>query len=165
MRYRKKNCQNVGNIGPNFLIATPIDAWRLAQFGADSNTPSIAGNAATPAGDGVSNLMKYALGLDPHAVANSTSLPAVPTENGHLSLTFKRPVGVSDATYIVEVSDDLLTWNVGSSYSANGTVPSNSYTTEVLNSTANGIQTITVQDNASSPGAARRFIRLKVTNP
>ena len=72
---------------------------------------------------------------------------------------------MTDVTYQVEVSGDLVNWDAGSRYSASGNVPSNANTTEVSNSTANGIQTIKVRDNATNASSPRRFIRLKVTNP
>ena len=64
------------------ILDQPIDAWRLSQFGANANTPSIAGNGANPTGDGVTNLMKYALGLNPLAITTETSLPLVQMEGG-----------------------------------------------------------------------------------
>ena len=148
------------------IFDQPIDAWRFNQFGVDANTPSIAGNEANPTGDGVTNLMKYALGLNPLTIATGTSLPVVQMEGGdYLTISFSRPVSVIDVTYQIEVSGDLVNWSPGSSYSASGDVPSNANTTEVSNSTASGIQTIKVRDNATSASSSRRFIRLKVTNP
>jgi poly(3-hydroxybutyrate) depolymerase len=43
----------------------PIEAWRLAHFGASALNPDVAGDAADPDGDGVNNLLEYTNGTDP----------------------------------------------------------------------------------------------------
>jgi hypothetical protein len=58
-------------------------------------------------GDGVSLLMAYALGLDPHANLSSR-LPAPVLTNRYLSLTF--PAAANGITYTVETSTDLQHW-------------------------------------------------------
>jgi poly(3-hydroxybutyrate) depolymerase len=43
----------------------PIEAWRVAHFGASALNPDIAGDVADPDGDGVNNLLEYTSGTDP----------------------------------------------------------------------------------------------------
>jgi hypothetical protein len=43
----------------------PIEAWRIAHFGASALNPDIAGDVADPDGDGVNNLLEYTSGTDP----------------------------------------------------------------------------------------------------
>ncbi|HTL72982.1 MAG TPA: FAD-dependent oxidoreductase [bacterium] len=90
---------------------TPINNWRWQYFGINATNPAVAGDAACPTGDGVSNLMKYALGLNPtQAVTASLTAPILST-NGFFQLCYTRPdPPPTDIIYQVEVSDDLLTW-------------------------------------------------------
>ena len=147
------------------IVDNPIDGWRFANFGANANTLSIAGDSANPAGDGIPNLMKYALGLNP-LIASRTGLPTLSWTSGYVTLTFSRPTSATDITYIVEVSGGLLgAWATGSSYSISGDVPSNANTTQVSRTTNGGIETIVVRDNTLMNSATKRFIRLRVTQP
>ena len=84
-------------------------AWTLSKFGGNAANPLIAGPSASPAGDGMSNLLKYAFGLDPYVVAGG-SAPVVGLSGGLLTLTYTR-VAVSDLTYTVEWSSDLANWS------------------------------------------------------
>ena len=43
----------------------PLEAWRLAHFGASQTNADIAGDTADPDGDGVNNLLEYTNGTDP----------------------------------------------------------------------------------------------------
>ena len=129
------------------IVDDPIDTWRFANFGANANTPSIAGDTANPAGDGIANLMKYALGINP-LIPTRTGLPTFAPTSGYDTLTFSRPTSATDITYIVEVSGGLLgAWATGSSYSISGDVPSNANTTQVSRTTNGSIETIVVRDN------------------
>jgi len=139
----------------NVTPLTPLQLWRQTKFGTTDPNDPVAGDMAIPKHDGVANLMKYALGLDPTKVANS-GLPAPGTSNDHLNLTFNRQQIASDITYRVEGSDDLATW------------------TELWNSTTvpygggnNASQQVTVTDSTSMSAAPnhKRFMRLKVTRP
>jgi poly(3-hydroxybutyrate) depolymerase len=47
--------------------AISVQAWRSAHFGASAIDPDVAGDAADPDGDGVSNFLEYANGTDPLA--------------------------------------------------------------------------------------------------
>lgn len=91
------------------LAGTPFELWQLARFGADATDPLIAGEAATPAHDGISNRLKYALGLDPFA-DSVESLPALTLNGGVLSLTYNRVLAATDILYTVEWTSDLITW-------------------------------------------------------
>jgi len=147
------------------IVDNPIDGWRFANFGANANTPSIAGDLANPSGDGIKNLLKYALGLNP-LIPTSTGLPTVSKSGGYLTITFSRPTTATDVSYLIEVAGDLSgSWATGSTYSSSGTIPTNANTTEVSNTTSGGINTIVVRDNTAITSATQRFIRLQVTRP
>ena len=89
------------------LVVSPaaFDTWQLSNFtDAEIASPSVSGPDATPAHDGISNLMKYALGL----TAKSPSSTGIITgySGGNLSLTYKRPSSRTDLLYSVEATDN-----------------------------------------------------------
>jgi pectate lyase len=87
-----------------------FQSWQQANFTAGQLAdPSISGPGAAPAGDGVANFIKYALGLPPF-VAVTNSLVGFQLENGEGVLSYVRPADVSDVIYQVQVSTDLLNW-------------------------------------------------------
>jgi hypothetical protein len=101
----------IGNTLTNIVDPpTAFEAWQINKFGVDAGNPLIAGTAATPAGDGVCNLLKYAFGLDPLVVV-AGGMPVMGLGGGTLSLTYTKVVAATDLVYTVEWSDDLGTWS------------------------------------------------------
>lgn len=145
----------------DFAIAPAHDAWKQSRFGTNAGNTALAGDEADPDGNGVGNLMEYALGT-PATGGTGTPLPVSSVWQNHLLLTFTRPTTATDLTYTVQVSDDLVHWQNGSSYSAYGDVPANAETTQLSRSTSGGIETISILDNTITT-APRRFMRLAVT--
>ncbi len=87
-------------------------AWVTQQFpsSAERDDPAVAGAHADPSGQGVSNLLRYALGLgrhDPPALA----LPVLTRGTGTLGFRFPFDPGLTDLTYRVEASTDLEDWS------------------------------------------------------
>jgi hypothetical protein len=141
-------------------IPTSFSTWSSANFSQqDQNDPNVSGETATPAGDGIPNLMKYALNLA--LMSNGVAgLPLLGTVaiNGtnYLTLTYTQSVLESDIGYTVEVSNDLQHWNSGAGYTS---VISNS-------PNPNGLtETIVVQDVNPVGDANSEFMRLKVNGP
>jgi hypothetical protein len=95
---------------------TPLQVWRDDHFGNPSNVGAGA-DGATPAGDNVANLIKYALGLDPFEPATAAQLPVGSLEaigeNTYPVLNVERTATAPDVQYQVEVSNDLNTWRSG----------------------------------------------------
>ncbi len=149
----------------------PVDAWRFAHFGPNANDPAVAGDTAAPAGDGIANLTKYVLGLDPNANASATS--ALPVAGSiqvsgqtYLTLTFGRDTSVTDATCVIEQSTDLQSWNTGCSYNAAGSVSSTAFTVETARiPAAPGRESITVRDVNPTTSGAQSLLRLRATRP
>jgi glucuronoarabinoxylan endo-1,4-beta-xylanase len=80
--------------------------WAQNEFSpTELNNPSISGLSAIAAGDGLTNLMKYALGLPPKApsIADTT----VTRTPSLLQFTFQRPSNRPDLLYSVEYSTTL----------------------------------------------------------
>ncbi len=68
--------------------------------------------AANPARDGLPNLLKYALGMDPlQSGPSSGSLPSVVWNEGHATFHYHHDTRLSDVAYRVEWSTDLETWH------------------------------------------------------
>jgi hypothetical protein len=59
----------------------------------------------------MTNLMKYALGLDPKAPTSGPGV-VVSQSGAACALTYQRPANRPDLVYSVEVSTDLSTWAV-----------------------------------------------------
>ena len=137
--------------------ATPYSTWQNNHFtAAQLADPAVSGDLADPNGDGIVNLLEYALNLDP-LTANRAGLPvaAPATLNGttNLTLTYTRVKAATDLAYVVEVSADLVTWNSGSAYTADVSVIDQGTTQQVATRDLTAI-------SAVNP---RRFIRLRVT--
>ncbi|NQX01340.1 hypothetical protein HQ447_11840, partial [bacterium] len=103
------------SIVDDFLDESPhYAAWSLRQFSTtDLTDSSISGPAASPAGDGVSNLLKYAFGLDAKLPAAPGFLPWVAPVTGDAPVfRHEERAGASDIFYQVEASTDLVSWNI-----------------------------------------------------
>lgn len=114
--------------------------------------------------DGIKNLTEFALGLDPQVssraqlIADASSitqlgLPRI-TRVGtgiqqRLRVEYARRIGDSSLSYIVQFSNDLITWNnatqSASVLSSNGTM-----------------QAVAVEDVTSNPVKMRRFARVRI---
>jgi len=92
------------------VSATGFALWQSDHFTASELVdPAVSGPNADPDGDGLPNLLEYALGLEPWG-PGTTGLPTISLNAMNLVLTYTRPVSVTDVTYAVEVSTDLTTW-------------------------------------------------------
>jgi hypothetical protein len=137
-------------------VLTPLQQWRNDLFGNPSNVGAGA-NAACPAGDGVPNLTKYALGLDPFTPVSADELASAGIlqllGQNYLTLNVSRAADPPDVSYLAEVSSDLQTWNSGLS---NTTTISNTATQLII------------RDNAQLGSGSNQFMRLlflPVSNP
>lgn len=141
---------------------TRLERWREAHFGSYDNSGDGADSAA-PWGDGVANLLKYALNLDPTApdasvmtVTGTKGLPLAGLDAaGRLTFTFvRRSVGTRPGiTYTVQFSDDLVAWT------------SNPSATETATPIDAEFDRVVVADSVAAGAVRRRFVRLLVTTP
>jgi len=143
------------------MVLTPYAVWQNQYFTpAQLADPAISGDMASPAKDGITNLMKYALNLNP-LTAVVSGLPVQGTtvdgsNHTYLTLSYTQVIAATDITYSAQVSSDLQTWNSGPGYTLllSGSNNPDGTTTTVV------IQDLTPQDSAP-----KRFIRLQVTKP
>jgi hypothetical protein len=123
----------------------PINNWRRANFTALQLTnAAISGDAADPANDGLPNLVKYALGLNPNSADAAPFIPA--TSNGVFSVTFPQSTAAADVSLAFAWSTNLVDWISGA------TVFSVLNVTDQLTN-----QIITIGGQAGSPAGFIRF--------
>jgi alpha-tubulin suppressor-like RCC1 family protein len=127
---------------------THLEQWRFANFGSYDSVNSGA-DSADPDGDGLSNLMEYALGLSPN---NSGVIPAALSLSGaNLEYTYTRSTAAKDngVTYQIEWSD---------------TLEAGSWSTETvaqqITSTEGALESVKASVPAGTGG--KRFLRLRV---
>ena len=135
---------------------TPYQQWLVAN-GLPSDGTGSGAKTASPLGDGVSNEMKYALGLSLSTrgyggrVTHGTT-----TVSGskYLTLTYIRPEPApSGVSYAVEVGSNLTSWN-------------STETAQVSSTVAGGLRTTVVRDTRPMSAAnPKRFICLEATVP
>jgi kumamolisin len=143
---------DVANLAQTF-DASPFQQWLSAHGYATTTADS-----ATPDGDGIALLLKYATGMTPGSP--SAAGPALLGNAGNfLTLSFNRtnPAAVN---YIVEASSDLATWST----IANLAFGASTWTgPATVSETGAGPVAVTVTDNVAYNPTTPRFLRLRVT--
>jgi hypothetical protein len=136
-----------------FIGDLPINVWRVQYFGPNAVNLSMAGDGVSPAGDGVPNIIKYALGLDPtRPVQNPPCTFGIDT-NGFFTLTYTRPDPLPpDVIYQAVTFDDLAAWCTNGFC---GSAPA------ILLNT-NGTATVTIETSFKVTARAKQFLNLRV---
>ena len=137
--------------------------WKEQHFDQTGNTGDAADDA-NPAGDGIPNLVKFALGLDPNTDYRGN--PEAPRmqitrigEEDFLTFSFTQDPDATGVNIRIEGKDSLTdpTWEI-----LDPMVPANQL--EVLEDhPRQGVNTIKVKDSKSNPG--KRFLRMKAERP
>jgi hypothetical protein len=133
------------------VVRTHQELWRFANFGSYASDASAA-DSADPDGDGLSNLIEYALGTGPNS---SGVMPASLALNGaNLEYTYTRSTAAKDngVTYQIEWGDTLQAVN---------------WSTETVNQQITSTQGALETVKASVPkgNGGKRFLRLRVSAP
>ncbi|MBX7209530.1 MAG: putative Ig domain-containing protein [Verrucomicrobiaceae bacterium] len=134
-----------------YVQPTPTTQWRTTYFNSTQLAdPNISGPTADPDADGLKNLLEYALGLTPGTADTLSTRVTHDLVNisgsNYLRLSITRNPAATDITLTVEVSSDLTTWT------AVPTVIETNTSTSLI-----------VRDIVPMTSAAKRFMRLKVT--
>ena len=132
----------------DFGVAGTFVHWLGSVFTPEQLAdPSISSPMATPANDGITNLMKYALALDPFA-CGSSDLPTPGEDAGYLTLTFRQNKLAYDIDFSVEVCSEMGGWNTAGA--------------EVSRTDGGDHWIVTVRDSVPITDSDKRFMRLKV---
>ncbi|MBC7927404.1 MAG: fibronectin type III domain-containing protein [Bryobacteraceae bacterium] len=140
------------------IADSPFDAWRFENFSeAERSDPVRSGPTGDANGNGLSNLLDYALLTEAQATA-SLAAPVVSTggfgSQRFLQLAYRRNHAASDLEFVVELADplDQNAWASGDDL------------TTVVSTTDNGdgSDTVVVRENRTIGSNDSRFLRLKV---
>ncbi len=123
---------------------TPSESWRYRYFGSADDSGAGADNAIA-SGDGLPNLLKYALGLDPRTPALSGVTAGL--VSGRLQISVPKNPAATDVLFSAEITADLSVLTSWSS--ADAVIDTNSATLF----------------QAHDGGDGGRFIRLKISRP
>jgi hypothetical protein len=132
----------------------PLNAWRQKWFGSNAGNGAVAGDNANPSRDGVCNLMKYALGLNPNEAVTAPLYVYGRDTNGCFAFSYTRPDPPPvDIVYQVVACENLMEWSTNSRSVLASSI--------VLNS--NGTATVTSVGPAPIPQSRQGFLGLKVS--
>ncbi|MCX6865917.1 MAG: hypothetical protein NTV46_06800, partial [Verrucomicrobia bacterium] len=130
------------------LRAGAFANWLASYFSpAELANPLLGDPDSTPAGDGLTNLLKYALGLAPRTPA--TTGITLAKSGGNWLFTYRRPASRADLIYSVEVTPTLS--------------PAAWTSTNVTHTRIATGSTETWQASYPASGARTTFLRLRVT--
>ena len=138
---------------PVELDMTPVATWRQTHFGTAANSGNAADNS-DPDGDGLVNLVEYAVNSDPNTVNSSPLSYGIIGE--HLTITFQRPhPAPAEITYLFEVANDLSgPWQTGPAV-----------TTQTVTDNHDGTETVVVTDNAPIGNLTAHYLRVRISEP
>jgi len=108
------NAAGTATSGPATLVVRDaFTSWCTHHFNTtELANPAISGANADPDGDGLSNLLEYALGCSPcQSKSGPASLPALQQTAGEWIFTFQRPASAPGIAYTVQQSSDLQNWS------------------------------------------------------
>lgn len=132
---------------PSDSVSVTVTQNYAAWVVASGLTGDAAAVLADPDGDGIPNLVEFALGLAA-TQAGASGLPALTAEGGALVFRFTRPKYLTGITYTVQTSPDLVDW------------------TSTLTPTVESTTALTETLTAALPTTGTRFFaRLQVTLP
>jgi len=160
---------NLGQVSTSTvsIIEDAWDTWLYNNFGANANNPSFASPMACPAGDGITNLAKYAMGINPMSITPA-AVPASTISRNHMELNFQRGVGATDVTLVVDATDTLggswaplMTYTPGGGWVAN-TAGATVYELPAAGTPPYQYVPVTVDDPVQIAPGVTRFLRLRI---
>ena len=139
------------------------DQWKSQVFTVpEVQNAQVSGELADPDKDGINNLLEYAMNGAPQT-ANPTLMPTPGRSSGALTLQFKRRREALDLDYVVEVSNDLVTWSSGfANVWITDAVPTDTVTVSANQILQVVAETVTATSQVSAGAGSKQFMRLKV---
>lgn len=136
--------------------------WKTAAGFSESDlaSPAISGEAADPDGDGLTNLMEYALGGSPKIADSATVAPVVDSNGSQIQIAFRCDDTRQDLTYTVQSSSDLApnSWtDIARSTGGGPVAPISGLST--VTDTGSGARMVIV--GATLPAGGKLFLRVK----
>jgi 3D (Asp-Asp-Asp) domain-containing protein len=152
--------RNAATLSLPLAPVPPWTSWRQLKFGMESTNESIAGFSADPDGDGILNLMEYALGGAP-LLAETGILPTIQKTNNQTEFVFRRNPNHTDLRMTVQTASNLNGPWMDAAVSTGGAafvalIPS------VSQSEDNGVPERLVSIVEDVAEMTRRFMRLRV---
>lgn len=133
---------------------TPYGTWQTNHFTvAELAAELITGDHDDPDGDGIANLLEYAMGLDPRS-AGTAGVPVGGLWNQFLTLNYRQNKQATDVAYAVESCTNLT----------DGVWTTNNIS-ETSRADSNAWWSVTVKHDVPVTNAPSRFMRLKVDIP
>lgn len=172
--FRLRLTDSYGNSYPGadgtFTTPAAVEVWRQRHFGSTADSGDAA-DLANPANDGLTNLMKYALAMNP--LETGVAPPITVQEDAgasYLSISFTRNPDAVDMTYEVEAADSPAgPWTTTATLPPGGTGTGPGFIAEdvitITNFSGPPIivsDLVHARDTVSLTAAPRRFLRLKV---
>ena len=124
-------------------------SWIRGYFSeAELADPAVSGPLANASGDGMSNLMKYAFGVDPKKQGGNGDV-SVEIDGESVTLNFSRLEKTPDITVTVDVSSDLVDWSTQAS---------------LINATSNadGTEDVIFESPFVASARDQQFLRIRV---
>ena len=133
---------------------SPYAIWQTNRFTeAELSAGLICRSSDDPDGDGIANLLEYAMGLNPR-LYDTAGVPAGGVWNQFLALNYRQNKQATDLVYAVESCTNLISggWT-------------NNNLTEISRADSNLWWLVNTRHNVPVTNAPSRFMRLKVTLP
>jgi len=131
------------------LVTDTVSHWKQQHFGTNAAT-AVASDESSPANDGIPNLLKYALNLDPMVFYSpNTGITSGLGPDGYLQMSVTKNPAAADVQVAIEAASDYAN--------------ANNWNTEDVVIDQDTETTLQGHDTHSSSVAKSRFLRLKVS--
>jgi len=146
-----------------FGLSSPSLNWKTFHFGTAASNAAVSGDFVDPDGDGIQNLMEYAVGSDP-GVPGSGALLSASISGGHSLVSFSRNAVATDLALELETSTNLMTWSTSLLWtnSLGWTGSGGASASEAPPAALPPDQMVQVTADLGAPSLAARFVRLRV---
>ena len=145
------------------VSGTPSQTWNQQYFGSILST-NTAADLADPDGDGMNNLLEYALNGNP-LQASQTPQPLMSRSASQLALSLTRTVARNDITIIVQASDNIGNWGNLASSIRGATMTALTAGVTVTETGTGATRNVQVKESYPTNLPTKRFMRTLVTRP